>query len=296
MQMLTACMCILVLRLTTLVDLSTATTLSWVSHPLRPGETAIVSGGELKNSSVILLKNHAGSKMADAIDASTTALKFTLPPGSAVEAWDLSIDGSDPLPINLPDVWWWQGDAGSSSTPGGWVRIFGRSVSVPDTAIDDSNTVLEDLANQFRRATVLGNFNKADSLLEQLKQQRMIMEKKSAAKAVTSLRLAPTSKQSRLVPIVLTAALANTTEWDAFFELPHDIPLGNYTLEVNNGLSTPSHPDGWVEASMFATPASSVHTTLTVAAPRVWKTDIFTVDCDWDKSIFDRPCGWVGAR
>ena len=285
-----------ILVLAVLVHLSTAATLSWISHPLRPGETAVVSGGELTNSSVIRLTSHAGSKTATAVDASTTALKFALPSGSAVEAWDLSIDDSNPIPINLPDIWWWQGDAGSSSTPGGWVRVFGRSVSVPDTAIDDSNAVLEDLANEFRKAAVLGHFDEADYLLEQLKQQRMKLEMKSKAKAVTTLRLTPTSKQSQLVPIVLTAALANTTEWDALFELPRDISLGNYTLEVNNGLSTPSRPDGWVAASMFATPASPVHTTLSITAPRVWKKDIFTVDCDWEKSIFDRPCGWVGAR
>ena len=180
--------------------------------------------------------------------------------------------------------------------------MFGRSIAVPDTTSmkpewgPDPSTILEDLANKFRTATLLAQFDKADVILEELKRQRISMEATSLTKARTMLRLTPTSKQGLSEPIVLTAALANTTEWDALFELPSNIPAGNYTLSVSNGLSTPSHRDGWVAASMFATPASPVQTTLTVAPPRVWKTDVFTVDCDWEKPIFDRPCGWVGAR
>ena len=36
--------------------------------------------------------------------------------------------------------------------------------------------------------------------------------------------------------------------------------------------------------------------TVTISKARVWPTKVFTVDCEWHKPIFERPCGWVGAR
>ena len=33
---------------------------------------------------------------------------------------------SDPWLLNAPTVYWCQGDLGRSSSPGGWLRIFGR--------------------------------------------------------------------------------------------------------------------------------------------------------------------------
>ena len=41
---------------------SAKTTLSWVSHPLRPGETAIVSGGALSNASNVTLTTASGKQ------------------------------------------------------------------------------------------------------------------------------------------------------------------------------------------------------------------------------------------
>ena len=36
---------------------------------------------------------------------------------------------SNELTINEADLWWVSGDAGNRSTPGGWVRLFGRGLS-----------------------------------------------------------------------------------------------------------------------------------------------------------------------
>ena len=44
---------------------------------------------------------------------------------------------ADALPFLPRGVhsWWWQGDAGDASTPGGWLRVFGRALtSVADRA------------------------------------------------------------------------------------------------------------------------------------------------------------------
>ena len=62
----------------------------------------------------------------------TFLYSFQLPAGTigGMSLYDVSVDGSAPLVVNKPDIWWWQGDAGNTSTPGGWLRAFGRSVSV----------------------------------------------------------------------------------------------------------------------------------------------------------------------
>lgn len=47
---------------------------------------------------------------------------------------------------------------------------------------------------------------------------------------------------------------------------------------------------------MFASPEVPALDFITVASARVWKSEVFTINCDWNKDLFSRPCGWVGAR
>ena len=108
--------------------------LNWVSHN---GASALLGGGPFTDQSKVTLTPSssntaaapAGPTTVPALDVSNAALKFQVP--DATQAYDISVDGSAPLCMNLPDPWWWQGDSGNSSTPGGWLRIFGRSVGRP---------------------------------------------------------------------------------------------------------------------------------------------------------------------
>ena len=36
--------------------------------------------------------------------------------------------------LNPPDPWWWQGDGGAAASPGGWLRVFGKSLQLGQTA------------------------------------------------------------------------------------------------------------------------------------------------------------------
>ena len=279
---------------------SAKTTLSWVSHPLRPGETAIVSGGALSNASNVTLTTASGKQCnLKAFDSSSdgAALKFTMPAATSIEAYDLSIDGAS-LPINLPEAWWWQGDAGHTSTPGGWVRVFGRSIGLPDPEVDSSTA--EDARSALNNAVSRGDFRAAESLLREMQAHADHMQRPATTKAVTKLRLTPVAAAGRAVvtasPIELTALGTNASEYDALFLLPATLALGDFMMEISNGLATGAYPDGWMPVSMFLTPDAPAAATLTVAAPRPWKTDVFAVDCDWARPIFERPCGWVGAR
>ena len=96
-------------------------------------------------------------------------------------------------------------------------------------------------------------------------------------------------------PIILIAVPGNTTEYHALFNLPSDLVEGQYTAEISNGLST-THEPQWTKLTMFASPADPEVSKITIVEAHVWKPEIFTVDCELSKPLFQRPCGWVGAR
>ena len=116
-------------------------TLSWASVPLLPGTLGMLSGGGFRNRSEVTLVAQDGTEHATpALDASTAALKFKMPdvPGPhlcaplcishsvipaafhqptacpafrtrilcalSAGAYDVRVDGSAPLPVNVPDM------------------------------------------------------------------------------------------------------------------------------------------------------------------------------------------------
>ncbi|MCU0982999.1 MAG: hypothetical protein MUF25_27880 [Pirellulaceae bacterium] len=36
---------------------------------------------------------------------------------------------SEPVILNAPEPWWWNGDGGETASPGGWLRVFGKSLN-----------------------------------------------------------------------------------------------------------------------------------------------------------------------
>jgi hypothetical protein len=62
------------------------------------------------------------------------SLKFVVPatwrPGVFVYRVTAGGDSSQPALLNAPDPWWAQGDEGDAATPGGWLRVMGKSLAV----------------------------------------------------------------------------------------------------------------------------------------------------------------------
>ena len=60
------------------------------------------------------------------------ALKFVVPKAWPQGVWVCRVrqgDGvSAPVTLNAPTAWWWNGDGGETASPGGWVRVFGKSL------------------------------------------------------------------------------------------------------------------------------------------------------------------------
>ncbi|MGC8667817.1 MAG: LamG-like jellyroll fold domain-containing protein [Chthonomonadales bacterium] len=120
----------------------------WVSQPVQPGDTALVFGSGLGTTRLVKIwrladgpvKNPSaqvrlpGSGLAlRPVQLDDRAAKFILPPhwkNGVFVARLLTPGGSTDVWINRPAILWAQGDAGLTSTPGGWVRVFGTSLGL----------------------------------------------------------------------------------------------------------------------------------------------------------------------
>ena len=113
-----------------------------VLDPVRPDDTVLVVGDSLPKSPRVELARlpdgEAGepaapafvgaAQAAEVASASADSLKFIVPaklmPG--LYAWRLN--GQFQGLLNRPTAWWAQGDRGPTATPGGWLRVCGKSL------------------------------------------------------------------------------------------------------------------------------------------------------------------------
>ena len=212
-------------------------TVNWVSDPLRPGSTGLIAGGGFSNFSKVTLTDSSGkATVAAAIDVADGALKFTMPAGAAQVAYDVTVDGSVPFPINVPDAWWWQGDQGNTSTPSGWLRVFGRALAPPATAAQQQvGAATATLEAQLMAAAQQKDFKRAQEIVRELASSA----DGAIAATGTQIKLTPIADADGSVtdaaPVTLSAVPANTTEYHAMFELPASLAAGSYKAEISSG-------------------------------------------------------------
>lgn len=73
---------------------------------------------------------------ANQMAVNSRSLRFVLPGGLRAGLRKCRIEnknGSLSVTLNRPQPWWLQGDAGASASCGGWLRLFGRCLSVKDS-------------------------------------------------------------------------------------------------------------------------------------------------------------------
>ena len=112
----------------------------WASDPIYPGETVLLMGENFSHDSVIEVTQLSGAGVAAPteriapIQIGDRSLKFVLPDRYRMGAWAFDVrngkNASAPVTLNLPDVWWSQGDSGDAASPGGWLRVFGKSLKL----------------------------------------------------------------------------------------------------------------------------------------------------------------------
>ncbi|NLO74288.1 MAG: hypothetical protein GX100_09315 [candidate division WS1 bacterium] len=121
----------------------------WASDPVRPGEVVLVQGGNWGEAPFVELSwlrdDRPGVPGSSAtsrshkveavipLQANSSTVKFLLPPSWYDGVYALRVKSGEsfsaPVLLNAPDIWWPQGDWGAEASPGGWLRIFGKSLS-----------------------------------------------------------------------------------------------------------------------------------------------------------------------
>ena len=101
----------------------------WTSHPVDPGDAVIVFGGPFPSNAVV----QVAGKTIRPLAVTPETVTFVYPPNRPLEAFTATVSGAA-VPVNAPAVWWIQGDLGRTASPGGWLRVFGRSIAFNDSA------------------------------------------------------------------------------------------------------------------------------------------------------------------
>jgi hypothetical protein len=133
----------------------------WASDPVRPGETVMILGsgfGEAGAVEVVRLPDEATGDAAgpsaaaapsppdelaaffassavqrpEVLQGSDASLKFVLPPEGKPGIYAYRISGANGRTaglLNVPRVYWAQGDQGPAASPGGWLQVLGRNMA-----------------------------------------------------------------------------------------------------------------------------------------------------------------------
>lgn len=115
---------------------SAAPKIAWASDPVRPGEIVVLIGDGFTSNSVVELSEGGSGQpwtTLELIRAGGQSLKAVVPNKAPLNVWACRVRQGDQVSstewLNEPVVWWWNGDGGEFATPGGWLRVFGKSLN-----------------------------------------------------------------------------------------------------------------------------------------------------------------------
>ena len=243
--------------------------LAWASSPVFANETLLLhgtfaeSGGggggglRLRVQLTPLAPGQAAAPLVlePALPPSAVSLMVVLPPSLpdsaySVRVLDDSSRRSNALEINQPEAWWVQGDAGNFSTPGGWVRVFGRALTLagrraaphPAESADEPEAV----ETRIREAIAAGDMAALNRLHES-QRARAASQRQRLAQTNTTLHLVPAGGGTG-PPVTLAAAAI--TMWSAVFPVPRSLRAGRYTASLSNGHGPPVPIDCFVSPSL----------------------------------------------
>ena len=112
----------------------------WTSDPVGPDDTVLVMGDNLNEvaSATVTRIPDQGSKLrqdqetpVEVIQASASSLKFVVPKEFAAGIYRFTLAharGALTGRVNLPTIYWIQGDLGDTVSPSGWIQLFGRNI------------------------------------------------------------------------------------------------------------------------------------------------------------------------
>ena len=269
----------------------------WVSTPVQPNETVMIQCAHHGLHPLITIRAMSSAGAASTVVApllvSNQSVMVVVPDTLPPDAYNISVAATVGGPAawvvaNAPDLWWTQGDGGESASPGGWLRVFGRGLSISSDAADATggrsiDRQLAGLAKEMQAAARRGNWPELrriataqSALLDRQADSESIRHDTALATKVTltpvSADAAGAANDSPNDAIVTVTALAsNVSSVDALFNLPTDMKPGEYTVCVSNGPAT-----GCLDT--FISPAKPVVTTVHVKAAQQWPSQQFSVN------------------
>lgn len=126
---------VLLTPLSIIHDANATPQIVWTSTPVWPGETVVLMGEGFTSNSVVELGLKGSAQTWTALQPMQTSgrcLKVVVPKEWPLSVWSCRVRQGDQVSptdvLNDPAVWWWNGDGGDSATPGGWLRVFGKSL------------------------------------------------------------------------------------------------------------------------------------------------------------------------
>ena len=115
----------------------------WASDPVQPNDTVLVMGEDLGGVTSVQVRRlpdtpaGAGTEQGmpvTPLQVTSQSVKFTIPAAWKIGVYACRLQAgparSATFLVNAPDPWWHQGDGGDSSSPGGWLRVFGKCLSL----------------------------------------------------------------------------------------------------------------------------------------------------------------------
>jgi len=112
----------------------------WFNDPVDPDETVLVTGADLNEvTSVTIARiDEQGSSSraeretsVEILQANPLSLKFIVPKDFAPGIYRFTLNhggGSLTGRVNLPTIYWTQGNLGDAASPGGTIQLFGRNI------------------------------------------------------------------------------------------------------------------------------------------------------------------------
>ena len=239
------------------------TQISWLSHPVRANDTVLVSGSGFAANCSARLRSADGSGQSVSLVAhcSADAASFVLPAATGHQPfpqWSVSIDGSNELVTNEPEVWWWQGDLGKDASVGGSVRVMGRSISLPPDEASEARDETDAEVAQLHAAISAGDARAAQALAGRMARRN---EARASAGRSMSLQLRRAGGGGASWGAPIPAQRSSATAYHAMFPLPATVTAGAYEAQL---LGPSGHA---VPLVMFSTVDAPRDTTLNVRSP-----------------------------
>jgi hypothetical protein len=225
-------------------------TLFWCVADVQPGETLMCGVGQTYGSTREGLSDltfrvtpaagqsdEAGAIIVPAVLSPSGGAVSALIPESAPRGVYLvqlanatsAVALSNVLTVNRPELWWVQGDSGQAASPGGWIRIFGRGLTLPSPAAGPCPSCdRRALATAIARATKRLDWQAVGALAAHAER---LAAGQTASSNLTTLNLTSSDGHS----ILLHASPQRLSTYSAEFAVPPSMVSSNYSAVLSNG-------------------------------------------------------------